>query len=410
MGYADLHEQHDTSARLRAFSNPPALHACARSLPTKEAACVYHPLFFSSLFDLSSLRLSEPCAPPRPAALLAAATLVGAASIDIPRAATVNGTAGCGTTHWFNGITQYHSLQSGTRSRDYSIHLPSSSVGFFFEADTGLSGSKYSAEKILVYPNGLGGAWAGANYSEATVPEDLQFVSDLLDEIRSGWCIDNSRIYATGLSIGGGFVNTIACAPVGGNFAAFAAGSGSFYTDNGGVTGGGVTGQSCTPARSPLPVLEIHGGAIRMCCMRVGRGRAGLSLRSLIGALCVPSSPSVCSTPPSPSLALYLGENCSFLPNAVTFIFDRLSRWATRNGCTAGNTTETLFSGDVHHSSWACAGVEGESVLQHWKVDDMRHCWASTSLDFSEIAAGQGPTPIDASTIVMAFFDQFVKP
>jgi hypothetical protein len=45
------------------------------------------------------------------------------------------------------------------------------------------------------------------------------------------------------LSIGGGFVNTIACAPVGGNFAAFAAGSGSFYTDNGGVTGGGVTGQ-----------------------------------------------------------------------------------------------------------------------------------------------------------------------
>ncbi|KAJ7328031.1 carbohydrate esterase family 1 protein [Mycena albidolilacea] len=325
--------------------------------------------------------------PTSTAALLATATLVGAASIDTPRAATVNGTAGCGTTHWFNGITQYHSLQSGTRSRDYSIHLPSSydankpyplvlgfhgssSVGFFFEADTGLSGSKYSAEKILVYPNGLGGAWAGANYSEATVPEDLQFVSDLLDEIRSGWCIDNSRIYATGLSIGGGFVNTIACAPVGGNFAAFAAGSGSFYTDNGGVTGGGVTGQPCTPARSPLPVLEIHGGSDTDVLYAGGAGEGG--------------------TEPA--------------------IVDWLSRWATRNGCTSGNTTETLFSGDVHHSSWACAGVEGESVLQHWKVDDMRHCWASTSLDFSEIAAGQGPTPIDASTIVMAFFDQFVKP
>jgi hypothetical protein len=38
------------------------------------------------------------------------------------------------------------------------------------------------------------------------------------------------------------------------------------------------------------------------------------------------------------------------------------------------------------------------------------HCWASTSLDFSEIAARQGPMPIDASTIVMMFFDQFVKP
>ncbi|KAJ7309489.1 hypothetical protein DFH08DRAFT_823429 [Mycena albidolilacea] len=92
-------------------------------------------------------------------ALLTAATLVSTASINIPRAETVNGTAGCGTTHWFNGITQYHSLQSSTRSRDYSVHLlssydankpyplvlgfhGSSSVGFFFEADTGLSVSK----------------------------------------------------------------------------------------------------------------------------------------------------------------------------------------------------------------------------------------------------------------------------
>ncbi|KAJ7327976.1 hypothetical protein DFH08DRAFT_967751 [Mycena albidolilacea] len=82
--------------------------------------------------------------------------------------------------------------------------------------------------KILVYLDGLGGAWAGNNYSEATVPEDLQLVSDLLDEIRAGWCVNNSRIYATGLSIDDGFVNTIACAPVGANFAAFAAGSGSF--------------------------------------------------------------------------------------------------------------------------------------------------------------------------------------
>jgi hypothetical protein len=52
----------------------------------------------------------------------------------------------------------------------------------------------HGAQKVLVDPNGVGGAWAGANHSEATFPEDLQFVSDLLDEIRAGWCIDNSRI------------------------------------------------------------------------------------------------------------------------------------------------------------------------------------------------------------------------
>jgi hypothetical protein len=38
--------------------------------------------------------------------------------------------------------------------------------------------------------------------------------------------------------------------------------------------------------------------------------------------------------------------------------------------------TETPFDRDVHHSSWACA--EGESVLQHWKVDDMHKLLTSS--------------------------------
>ncbi|KAF8178785.1 hypothetical protein K438DRAFT_1769242 [Mycena galopus ATCC 62051] len=224
----------------------------------------------------------------------------------------------------------------------------SSEIGFFFEADTGLSESQYSAEKIMVYPNGLGGAWAGANYSVATVPEDLQFVSDLLDAVRAGWCIDDSRIYATGMSIGAGFANTIACSPIGGDFAASAI-------------------IRCTPARSPLPMLEIHGGADTSVHYDGGPGEGGVE----------PAIP------------------------------DWLSWWAERNAC-GTNTSTTSFNDDVQHYEWECSGSEG--LLQHWKVDDMGHCWASTTLDFSEIAAGEGPTPIDASTIVMAFFDLWVKP
>ncbi|KAJ7327964.1 hypothetical protein DFH08DRAFT_1084610 [Mycena albidolilacea] len=240
---------------------------------------------------------------PTPTALLlAAATLIGLTTISIPHSVTANRTAGCGTT---TGST-----------------------------------------KVLVDPNGVGGAWAGANYSEATFPEGLQFVSDLLDVIRAGWWIDNSR----GLSIGGGFVNTIACAPIGGNFGASppALVPSSFYTDNGGVSG---QRGPCTRGRTPLPVPEIHGGSDTDVLYAGGAEEGG--------------------TEP----AIVEGES--------------LSRWATRNGCTGANMTEMLFSGDVHHSSWACAGVgvEEASVLRHWK-DDMRHCWPSTSLDFSEIAAG----------------------
>ncbi|TGJ75292.1 hypothetical protein E0Z10_g11033, partial [Xylaria hypoxylon] len=162
-------------------------------------------------------------------------------------------------------------LTSSGRDRSYSVHLlsgydksaaypvvlgfyGSSSLGLFFEVDTKMSESRFSANKIMVYPNGVGGAWAGANYSQVSVDEDLQFVTDLLAELRDEYCVDDSRIYATGISNGGGFVNTIACSAVGDEFAAFAPASGSYYTDNAGVTGG------CSPSCSPLPMLEIHGG------------------------------------------------------------------------------------------------------------------------------------------------------
>ncbi|KAJ7641697.1 carbohydrate esterase family 1 protein [Roridomyces roridus] len=310
------------------------------------------------------------------AAAASCVVATSAASVDVPR--QTSGTAGCGISHWFNGITQYHSLTSNGTSRSYSIHLPSnysqdvpypvvlgfhgsSSIGLFFEVDTGLSGSQYSANKIMVYPNGLGGAWAGANYSDATVPADLTFVSDLLTEIRANYCVDDSRIYATGMSIGGGFVDTIACSEVGSQFAAFAAGSGSFYTDNNGVGG-------CTPVKTPVPVLEIHGGADPDVNYNGGEGEGGIE----------PSIP------------------------------DWLSWWAQRNNCPdSTKTVEDLFNGTGQHYSWTCNGVEG--LLQHWKVDDMGHCWASTSLDFSCLVAGEGPGPISASSIVMAFFDKFTK-
>lgn len=197
-------------------------------------------------------------------------------------------TSGCGKSHWFNGITQYRTIKSSGVDRSYGIHLPSnysknnqyptilgfhgsSSIGLFFEADTGLDSSKYTGDKIMVYPNGLGGAWAGANYSKASVQEDLQFVWDMLVDLRRNYCIDSARIYATGLSIGGGFVDTIACnATVGGEFAAFAPASGSFYTNN------DANHENCEPARVPMPILEFHGGADTDVKYDGGEGEGGI--------------------------------------------------------------------------------------------------------------------------------------
>ena len=82
--------------------------------------------------------------------------------------------------------------------------------------------------------------------------EDLQFVNDMIDDLKSKYSIDSNRIYAAGMSNGGGFVDTIACSELGSQFAAFASVAGSFYTS--------VDGNDCFPARFPLPFLEIHGG------------------------------------------------------------------------------------------------------------------------------------------------------
>jgi len=123
----------------------------------------------------------------------------------------------------------------------------------------------------MVYPNGVSGAWAGPSYAQTTVQEDLQFVADVLTDVRSAFCVDDSRVYATGMSNGGGFVGTLACdTVVGGQFAAFAAGSGSFYTDVNGPDNG------CKPARSPLPILEIHGGADKSVNYTGGQGEGGV--------------------------------------------------------------------------------------------------------------------------------------
>lgn len=215
----------------------------------------------------------------------AAAVIVGACSVIAAEYDYVGDTSGCGKSHDNLGLTRPRAIESSGATRNYSIHLPSDyekdhqhplvlgfhgseSIGLFFEADTGFSNDA-SYSKIMVYPDGLGGAWAGASYSKASVGEDLQFVWDMLVDLRKSFCIDSARIYATGMSIGGGFVDTIACnATVGGEFAAFAPVAGAFYTDN------DKNYRNCKPARL-TPILEMHGADDDEVPFDGGKGSGG---------------------------------------------------------------------------------------------------------------------------------------
>lgn len=82
---------------------------------------------------------------------------------------------------------------------------------------------------IVVYPQGIGNAWEGAPYARVKAGEDVRFVRDVMDAVSSTYQVDANRIYATGMSNGGGFVGKLAC-EMPDEFAAFAAVSAAYYS------------------------------------------------------------------------------------------------------------------------------------------------------------------------------------
>src|SRR5438128_2220743 len=117
--------------------------------------------------------------------------------------------------------------------------------GHFMESYSTLTpvGARHGFE--VAYPSSVGKQWniAGGAGSE---PDDVGFVRDLIDRLESGGCIDPTRVYATGISNGGGMVARLGC-DLSDRLRAIAP-----------VAGGYSTLPPCRPAR-PLSVVEIHG-------------------------------------------------------------------------------------------------------------------------------------------------------
>lgn len=115
--------------------------------------------------------------------------------------------------------------------------------------DNSFYGTTAPEDAIIVMPGGKSAAWAGAPYAETTVKQDIEFVKQLLDVIKKEFVIDESRVYALGISNGGGMVANLACQESE-LFAAIAMVAAAYYTP---VKAG------CS--KSPIPVLTVHGTA-----------------------------------------------------------------------------------------------------------------------------------------------------
>jgi polyhydroxybutyrate depolymerase len=72
---------------------------------------------------------------------------------------------------------------------------------------TGMSAKADQAGFIVVYPDGLYKGWSDGPGPDGL--RDLEFVRDLIGSLESQHNIDPQRIYATGISNGGGMTNRV---------------------------------------------------------------------------------------------------------------------------------------------------------------------------------------------------------
>ncbi len=176
----------------------------------------------------------------------------------------------------FLGILAYYLINnrsngkivSSGEERLYLIHVPDSydpaiptplvlSFHGFIEwpaHQAQLSGWNEVADQngfIVVYPMGSGFPlrWRTTikPAGEGSLPIDVQFISDLIDKLENEYNIDPTRIYANGMSNGGGMTFLLACT-LSDRIAAIGGVAGAYMTD----------WQDCRPSR-PVPGIFFHG-------------------------------------------------------------------------------------------------------------------------------------------------------
>ena len=159
-------------------------------------------------------------------------------------------------------------LTSGGLTRTALVHVPphapdrplplvlalhgAAQNGAFFAGYTGFSTIADAEGFIAAYPDALPAASFGnrpfwnISDSDPHAPNDVAFISDLLDALQRTACTDPQRVFATGVSNGAGMAARLGC-ELSDRVAAIAP-----------VSGGYGAQPACTPHR-PVSVLEIHG-------------------------------------------------------------------------------------------------------------------------------------------------------
>jgi polyhydroxybutyrate depolymerase len=211
---------------------------------------------------------------------------------------------------------------------------------------------------IVVYPAGSGAPRAWSVDHGTGLLDDVGFISELIDTLEAGYNIDPTRIYANGLSNGGGMAFVLSCtlsdriAAVGMVAAAYS-----------------LPWSWCTDPR-PVPMIAFHGTSDALTPYHGGR------------------SPVF----PDPLV----------LPSIPTWT----SNWARRNRC-GPNPVESVVAADVTRLEYKNCADDAAVVL--YTVHGGGHTWPGGK-PIPEGLAGFTSNGVDATSQMWAFFREHRLP
>lgn len=288
-----------------------------------------------------------------------------AASTDAPSTGATGASGGCGGAAKTGSSVR--SIESGGVTRSYRLYVPKGYdpsksaplvLNFHGFGSSALEQERYAeypqaADKygfIVATPEGTNTPrrWYIYGEREAGYVDDFAFVDTLIDQLSATLCVDASRIYATGISNGGGMTSLLGC-KLNDRLAAIAPVAGSPYAD-----------LQCR-GKGSMPVIAFHGTDDQLVPFGGGPG----------GRLGLPSGA----------------------------VRDNMRDWAKHNGCNMVLQTQRI-AGDVVLESYG--GCKDGADVQLYVVEGGGHTWPGGRIDVPGL--GETTHSISATELSWAFF------
>ena len=207
---------------------------------------------------------------------------------------------------------------------------------------------------IVVYPSGTGfpNVWPMEGERSPSTMPDVRFISELIDRLEAAYNIDPTRIYADGLSNGGGMAFVLSCT-LSDRIAAV-----------GMVAAAQLLPWSWCTDRRPVPMITFHGTADRF----------------------VP----------------YNGGSSPIAPGTFPSLLTWAANWAKRNRC-GPNPVESVVAADVTRLEYTDCADDAAVVL--YTIRGGGHTWPGGE-PMPESMVGSTSSGIDATSQMWAFFNE----